>query len=143
MGHQFTYKYSKLELAQFAMFEENCTPQMKDVQFITETQFSFDRENAVLCCGITVTMTTDTEKPLVKAELRSFFEIQAESFENMQEDGHIMFAPPLLVQFASLCYGSMRGVIFTKTQETPLCNYVLPPMYFGNLIDKGFSVESV
>ena len=81
------------------------------------------------------------EKPLVKAELRSFFDIAPESIVRLHKDGQIIFAPQLLVQFASFCYGTMRGVIYTKTLGSSLNNYILPPVYFGNLIDKGFAVK--
>lgn len=140
MDGQVLYKYSKMVIEQFAMFEENYKQQEQDVQFQTEAQFSFDNGNSVLCSKILVNMSAD-DRPLVKAELKSYFEIQPESITALTQDGKIMFPPQLLVQFASLCYGSMRGVIFTKTLGSSLCNYVLPPVYFGNLIDKGFVVE--
>ena len=140
MEQQVMYRFSKMELEQFAMFEENCNPEPKEVQFHTEAQFSYDKDNYMLCSKIIVNMASQ-EKPLVKAELKSYFNLLPESVENLRKDGRIMFAPPLLVQFASLCYGSIRGVIFAKTIGTPINNYVLPPVYFANLIDKGFGVE--
>lgn len=140
MEQQVMYRFSKMELEQFAMFEENCNPEMNEVQFHTEAQFSYDKDNYILCSKIIINMASQ-EKPLVKAELKSYFNLLPESVENLRTDGRIMFAPPLLVQFASLCYGSIRGVIFAKTIGTPISNYVLPPVYFANLIDKGFVVE--
>lgn len=140
MEQQVMYRFSKMELEQFAMFEENCNPELKEVQFQTEAQFSYDTDNYILCSKIIVNMSVQ-EKPLVKAELKSFFNLLPESVENLRKDGRIMFAPPLLVQFASLCYGSIRGVIFTKTLGTPLNSIIVPPVYFGNLINKGFVVE--
>lgn len=140
MEQQVMYRFSKMELEQFAMFEENCNPELNEVQFHTEAQFSYDKDNYILCSKIIVNMASQ-EKPLVKAELKSYFNLLPESVENLRTDGRIMFAPPLLVQFASLCYGSIRGVIFAKTIGTPINNYVLPPVYFANLIDKGFVVE--
>ena len=134
------YRFSKMELEQFAMFEENCNPEPNEVQFHTEAQFSYDKDSYILCSKIIVNMASQ-EKPLVKAELKSYFSLLPESVENLRKDGRIMFASPLLVQFASLCYGSIRGVIFAKTIGTPINNYVLPPVYFANLIDKGFVVE--
>lgn len=140
MEGQVLYKYSKMEIEQFAMFEENYKQEIQEVQFQTEAQFSFDKGNSVLCSKIVVNMSA-VEKPLVKAELKSYFNIQPESIAILTQDGKILFPPQLLVQFASLCYGAMRGVIFTKTQGSVLSNYVLPPVYFSNLIDKGFVVE--
>lgn len=140
MEQQVMYRFSKMELEQFAMFEENCSPEPSEVQFQTEAQFSYDKSNSVLCSKIVVNMSNQ-DKPLVKAELKSFFDLLPESVENLRKDNRIFFSPPLLVQFASLCYGSIRGVIFAKTTGTPINNFILPPVYFGNLIDKGFAVE--
>lgn len=140
MDTQVLYKYIKMELEQFAMFEENYNPEVKEVQFQTESQFSFDKENSVLCSRIVVNMSA-SDKPLVKTVLKSYFEIQPESVDRIRQDNTIVFAPALLVQFVSLCYGSLRGVIFSKTSGTPLANCILPPVYFGNLIDKAFIVE--
>ena len=140
MEQQVMYRFSKMELEQFAMFEENCNPEPKEVQFQTEAQFSYDTDNYILCSKIIVNMSAQ-KKPLVKAELKSYFNLLPESVENLRKDGRIMFAPPLLVQFASLCYGSIRGVIFAKTMGTLLNSFIVPPVYFGNLIDKGFVVE--
>ena len=92
MDLQVKYKYNKIELEQFAMFEENDNPEIA-------------------------------------------------SIVRLHKDGQIIFAPQLLVQFASFCYGTMRGVIYTKTLGSSLNNYILPPVYFGNLIDKGFAVK--
>ena len=141
MNQHVLYKFSRMELEQFAMFEENYSCEVKEVEFQTEAQFSFDKSNSVLCSKIIVCMLQDT-KPLVKAELRSFFNIKPESIEEIRKEDKIIFAPALLVQFASLCYGSMRGVLFTKTMGTPMSSFILPPTYFGNLIDKSFVVEA-
>lgn len=138
MNQQISYKYAKIELEQFAMFEENLLPEMSEVQFQTEVQFSFDKKNLVLCSKIVVT-ASQVEKPVMKADLRSFFEITSESIKMLRQEKKIMFPPQLLVQFASLCYGSMRGVIHVKTMGSPLNVFILPPIYFGNLIDKGFA----
>ena len=140
MEQQVMYRFVKMELEQFAMFEENCTPEPVEVQFQTEAQFSYDKDSYMLCSKIVVNASNQA-KPLVKAELKSFFHLQPESIEGLRKEGRILFSPALLVQFASLCYGSIRGVIFAKTMGTPVSNFVLPPLYFGNLIDKGFVVE--
>ena len=33
MEQQVMYRFSKMELEQFAMFEENCNPELNEVQF--------------------------------------------------------------------------------------------------------------
>jgi len=140
MDKPIMYRFSRLHLEQFAIFEENYKPKDNDIEFQSEVQYSFDIEHSILCCTITEKIT-GKEKPLIKAELNSYFDIQPESLSALRHNGKIMFPPSLLVQFASLCYGSLRGVIYAKTSNTPLSKYVIPPVYFANTIDKGFAVE--
>ena len=140
MENQIKYRFRRMELEQFAMFKENYNKDIKEVQFQTEVQFSFYKGISVLCCRISVDMSA-IDKPLAKIVLKSFFEIHPDSLKLLLKEDKIVFPPVPLVQFASLCYGAIRGVLFAKTQDTPLAGYVLPPVYFGNIIDKGFEVE--
>lgn len=140
MEQQVRYKYRKMELEQFASFEENIDKSIEEVQFQTETQFSFDKEEHVLCCTITTNMT-QKGNPLLKCELRSYFDIDPKSLDGLRKDGKIIFFPGILVQFASLGYGTVRGIMYAKTIGTQLADFILPPIYFGTLIDKSFTVE--
>ena len=140
MKNQIEYRFVKNEIAQFALFDKNIVADIKEVQFQTETQFFYDKENRVLCCKISITMLQQ-EKVLLKVELDSFFELTAESVMQLQQDNRIVFDPMLLIQFASLCYGTLRGVLHVKTLGTVLNAFVLPPIYFQNIINKPFVVE--
>ena len=133
------YRYNKMELTQFAMFEESLDKSVREVQFQTEVQFSFDKHNSVLCCRVTVNMLQE-EKPLLKAELCNYFDIPEQTKEALNREGKLEFPIPLLVQFASLGYGSIRGVLFAKTTGSPLADFVLPPVYFDKLINNPFVV---
>ena len=80
------------------------------------------------------------EKPLLKAELCNYFDIPEQTKEALNREGKLEFPIPLLVQFASLGYGSIRGVLFAKTTGSPLADFVLPPVYFDKLINNPFVV---
>lgn len=41
MENQIKYRFRRMELEQFAMFEENYDKDVKEAQFQTEAQFSF------------------------------------------------------------------------------------------------------
>lgn len=142
MEYQILYKYSKIELEQFAMFEENYSDKEPDMQFETEVQFSFDRDNNILCSKIIVT-ASQSDNLLFKAVMNSYFEIKDESVRQLTQGKRIVFGPQLLVQFASLCYGTLRGVIHLKTLGTSLNPYILPPVFFDSIIDKPFTAEII
>ena len=139
MKTQVQYRFRKIDIAQFAMFMENYSDQIKDVAFKTDTQFSFDKDQNVLSCHIGVAMSKDN-KPLLKIELCCSFEITSETIENLRQENQYVFAPALLIQFASLCYGTLRGVMHTKTLNTPLNNFILPPVYLDEVIKVPFIV---
>ena len=140
MKNQIQYRFRKIDVAQFAMFLENYTEQIQDVSFKTDTQFSFDKSQNVLCSRIDVAMFKD-EQPLLKIEVCCYFEITAESIENLRQDEQYVFAPAVLIQFASLCYGTLRGVMHAKTLNTPLNGFILPPIYFEEVIKTPFAVK--
>ena len=137
MNQQVLYKYTKMELEQFAMFEENVLSEDKEIQFQTGVQFSFDAANNILCSKVIVTVSQESS-PIMKIDLNSFFDISPEPIANLRQEGKVVFPPPILVQFASLGYGSIRGIMYAKTMGTPLNTLILPPVYFGNIIDKAF-----
>jgi hypothetical protein len=61
------------------------------------------------------------------AELNSYFEIQPESVEKMTEDSCVILPTNLMTQFACFGYGTMRGILYTKTMGTPWSQFILPP----------------
>ena len=142
MNEQIIYKYAKMELEQFAMFEENIPLETNDVQFQTGVQFSFDKDNRILCSKVVVTISQENN-PIMKIDLNNYFEIASESINNLMQEEKIVFSPPILVQFASLGYGAIRGIMYTKTLGTALSAFILPPIYLGNMIDKAFVVRCI
>lgn len=138
---QLYYKYAKMELEQFALFEENLSEKPGEIESQMHAQFSYDKEQEVLCSKIVVTLAK-SEKILMKAAMCSYFAFRKDSVEQMRNDeGQIVFVPQVLTQFASLNYGSLRGILYLKTQGTLLANYILPPVFFGQIIDKAFVAE--
>ena len=142
MNEQIKYKYVKMEVEQFAMFEENIPLETNDVQFQTGVQFSFDKDNSILCSKVVVTISQDNN-PIMKIDLNNYFEIASESISNLMQEEKLVFSPPILVQFASLGYGAIRGIMYTKTMGTALSTFILPPIYLGNMIDKAFVVRCI
>ena len=69
-----------MDLGQFAMFEENYSIEIKEVEFNTNTMFSYDSENRTLACKISV-VSSQKEKPLFKIEVNSYFELSPDSIE--------------------------------------------------------------
>lgn len=135
------YKYAKIELEQFAMFEENLKEEHGEIQLQTEAQFKYDKAQHVLCSKITVTFSNG-ETPLMRAVINSYFLIHQDSISGITDsEGQMIFPTSVLVQFASLNYGSLRGMIHLKTLGTKLYSYILPPIFFNEIITKDYIAE--
>lgn len=135
------YRYAKMELEQFAMFEENLNEEQGEINLQTEAQFKYDKSQQVLCSKITATFSNG-ETPLMRAVINSYFLIQQDSISRITDsEGHLVFPTSVLVQFASLNYGSLRGMIHLKTLGTKLSSYILPPIFFNKIITKDYIAE--
>lgn len=138
---QLLYKYAKIDLEQFAIFEENMSSPISEVAFENMFRFDYDKEHDTLCCKLVLTMM-DGDKTLLRSVMCSYFLIAKESVKQITYDkAQLIFTPIVLAQFASLNYGSMRGALSLKCQNTPLADYVLPPIYLGQTIDQSFIVD--
>lgn len=133
------YQYAKMEIEQFAFFEENYK-EGSDIGFNNMVQFAFDTKQCIIRCNITVNMESEG-KPLLKSSFNNYFLIKEDSLQSLLDDGKYVFPVNVLVQFASLSYGSLRGVIFAKTQGTKLNSIVLPPYYMNEIIKEPLVIQ--
>lgn len=140
MKGQIEYRYSRIEVEQFAIIKDNVSDPDGDIQYSTECQFMYDKEHFVLVSKILVNMSQG-EDLLLKAEVDSSFQINPSSIETLTKDDSIVFPADALVQFASLCYGTLRGIIHIKTTGTQLNQYILPPVYLHETIKQSFVVK--
>ena len=140
MDQQILYKYIKIETEQFATFEESFNDGVEELHFQTEVMLGYAKDHGALCNKIMVNIS-QMSTTILKVVVASYFEIAKESIEMLSENNKVVFPPNFLVQIASLNYGSIRGVIHAKTVNTKLNRIILPPFYFGNMIDKSFVAE--
>lgn len=139
MNNTFEYRFSKIELEQFATFEENFQCE-KEISFQTNTSFSFDKSNMIFISRIGI-CATQMEKPILKAEQVCYFELSSETVNSFFKDKKYIFPTNVLIQFASLNYGTLRGAIHVKTLGTVLNKFILPPLYFNTFITSPFQAD--
>lgn len=84
---------------------------------------------------------TQMEKPILKAEQVCYFELSSETVNSFLKDKKYIFPTNVLIQFASLNYGTLRGAIHLKTLGTILNKFILPPLYFNTFITSPFQVD--
>lgn len=126
MEKKILYQFISMELVQFATFEDCYVENDEDIEISNKFQFSYNIDENVMCCTSSVTMSKESII-FLKADLTSYFGIEPSSAESLKKNEDFVAPPELLAQFASLTYGSIRGVIFAKTMGSILNNIILPP----------------
>lgn len=120
------YRFAGLELKQFATFEDGYTEDGREIEISCKFTFAYNFLQNIVCCTNSVSIAKEGDM-LVKADLDAYFAINPESVASFSDADSVVLPPELQAQFASLTYGTMRGVIFAKTLGTPLNKIVLPP----------------
>lgn len=126
METSILFKFIKMDLTQFATFEGGYIDESSELEIFNRFQFAYNFvEHLVLCK--TIIEVSKQKKILLKADFDCIFMIDSNSAQAIETDTEAVIPPGLLAQFASLSYGSLRGVIYTKAADTPFSNFVLPP----------------
>lgn len=126
MEQKILYRFVKMDLTQFAFFHDGYKDEDAQLDILNRFQFAYNFGSHTVLCK-TIIEVSKNDSVLMKSELDSLFEIEAESAKNIESDDVAVVPPGLLAQFASLAYSSMRGALYFKMQDTPLCNFILPP----------------
>lgn len=134
------YKFIKMDLTQFSPEWEKYDSSNDSVGIETNFNFSFNKTEGILKCATNLTFIQENQ-PFLKSELQTFYEISKESIAELTSEEVITIPKALLCQFASLAYGSFRGVIYMKTINTALCNLILPPMYLDEVIKDDMKIH--
>ena len=132
MEKEILYQFISMELVQFATFEDCYVENDEDIEITNKFQFSYNFDENVMCCTSSVSLGKEN-RIFLKADLASYFGIEPNSAKSLKESEDFIAPAELLAQFASLTYGSIRGVIFAKTMGTALNNIILPPNDVRNL----------
>jgi hypothetical protein len=122
-----------MDLTRFSPEWEKYDSSNDSVGIETNFNFSFNKTERILKCATNLTFIQENQ-PFLKSELQTFYEITKESVEGLTSENVITIPRGLLCQFASLAYGSFRGIIHMKTINTDLSNLILPPLYLDEVI---------
>lgn len=120
------FKFFKMDLVQFATFTDGFKDEDAEMEIFNRFQFAYNFEDHLVLCK-TIIQLSKQEKILLKADFDCIFKIDHESASAIETKTDATIPQGLLAQFASLSYGSLRGVIYAKTVGTPFSNFILPP----------------
>lgn len=127
------YRFLKMDLTQFSPDWDLYKSEIPDVGIESNFSFSFNKTQNVLRCATKLRFSQDSGV-FLESELQTFYSIDKESIEGMTNGNELVVPRGLLCQFASLAYGSYRGVLYMKTLNTPMNNLIIPPLYLDEVI---------
>lgn len=134
------YKFIKMDLTRFSPEWDRYDSSNDSVGIETLFNFSYNKTERILKCTTVLTFIQENQV-FLKSELQTFFEIKKESIEELTRENDLTIPKGLLCQFASLAYGSYRGVLYMKTINTDLSNLILPPMYLDEVIKGDLKIK--
>ena len=134
------YRFIKMDLTQFSPEWDRYDSKNPMVGIETNFNFSYNKSEGVLKCTTKLHFKQENQI-FLKSELQTFYEISKDSIEMLTNENVITIPKGLLCQFASLAYGSYRGVIYMKSINTALCNLMLPPMFLDEVIKDDMKIQ--
>ena len=134
------YKFIKMDLTQFSPEWDRFDAGNTSIGIETNFNFSFNKSEGILKCVTNLTFVQNNQV-FLRSELQTFFEISKESIDELTNENVITIPRGLLCQFASLAYGSFRGVVYMKAINTALNNMILPPMYLDEVIKSDMKIQ--
>ncbi len=120
------FKFVKMDLVQFATFSGSFMEEDAEMEIFNRFQFAYNFDDHLVLCK-TIIELSKQEKIMLKADFDCIFKIDSESASAIETATDATIPQGLLAQFASLSYGSLRGVIYAKAAGTQFGNFILPP----------------
>ena len=131
--YKYYYRFRNVSVELFDRKEEFYSSG-NSMDFDSNVAFNFRKEENLLRCKFTIIVSQSKEE-ILKTVLVCDFEIKDESIkEATQENGSIIFSKSLLIQLASLNYGTLRGVLVERLRGSKMASIILPPLYVESII---------
>ena len=131
--YKYYYRFRNVSVELFDRKEEFYSSG-NSMDFDANVAFNFRKEENLLRCKFTIIVSQSKEE-ILKTVLVCDFEIKDESIkEATQENGSIIFSKSLLIQLASLNYGTLRGVLVERLRGSKMASIILPPLYVESII---------
>jgi len=130
------FALTNVKTEQFALLEENYSPKKK-INLGTGLQFKIDTEKHAIGSFVGATFEQG-KKSFLKIEISCHFKIEDESWKNLINEKAALIKLPkdFLTHIAMLAFGTLRGVLFAKTEGTNFNKFILPGMDVRSMIEK-------
>ena len=136
-NNAITFNLDGIKTEQFAILEENYSDKKKSVDFGTGIQFMIDSENKFV--GSVVRISFDQgKKSFLKIDVSCHFKIEDDSWNTFinKKQQTLTIPKGFLAHMAMITVGTLRGILFAKTEGTIFNKFIIPTIDVASMIEK-------
>lgn len=139
------FKLLRITNEQFAVLDE--PPQdEKKINVLTSSRFGFEGTRPIIGVFVQVKFES-SEKPILLIETGCHFQIEDSDWESLKnnEDKSVIIPKGLATHLIMITLGTLRGILHTKTENTPFNKFLIPLIDVTKLIQEDivFSYQDV
>ena len=135
---KIAFNMQDISIDQFAIIGDKIPV---DGRIKTELQIGADKTNKGVAIRFRVTYVDDSGEVVLIIQTTCIFAVRSEDWDShTSEDGSVSLPHGFLAHLAMHAFGTMRGVLYCKTVETPIGAVILPPTNVDELVPKEFIV---
>ena len=117
------FKMTNIEVEQFAILQEKMPE--GEVQLRVSIQSGASKDKHLVTSRINATYIQE-ERPVLTVQGVCSFDIEEKSWESFAKDGKTVIHREFLAHCAMLAFGTLRGVLYAKTEKESIGKVILP-----------------
>lgn len=135
-NNPISFSIDGIKTEQFAILEENYH-EKKSVDFETGIQFKIDAESKFIASVVRISFNQG-KKSFLKIDVSCHFKIDDQSWNTFINKKQLILTIPkgFLAHMAMITVGTLRGILFTKTEGTVFNKFIIPTIDVASMIEK-------
>ncbi|MEC9486217.1 MAG: hypothetical protein UMU76_01785 [Prosthecochloris sp.] len=135
-GSGIGFSLQTISLDQFAVFEEDYKAEEK-TRFDVALTFGINAEHKMFRVSSRIAFSQQ-KRPFLLIEGSSEFVIEHEAWESfiLDDSASIVFPHGFVAHLAALTIGSIRGMLYVKTQNTQFNQFLIPTINVAEMVEK-------
>lgn len=132
-----SFSLDGIKTEQFAILEENYSDKKKSVDFGTGIQFMIDSENKFIGSVVRISFEQG-KKSFLKIDVSCHFKIEDDSWNTLinKKQQTLTIPKGFLAHLAMITVGTLRGILFAKTEGTLFNKFIIPTIDVASMIEK-------
>ncbi len=138
---KINFGLSKVSTEQFAIISE-VPKDEKDIKLNTNYKFTANTQHRAIATLLKITFYNN-DSPLLLLETGCHFVIEEKSWDGLfDEENKVVTLPKgFASHLAMISMGTTRGILHSKTENTPYNKYMLPLMNVSNMIESEIKIQ--